>query len=561
MWDTSCPDWRERIEERRSLVPDLPLNAVEADKAERIFARLRIPDVPGAPTMREAGNDWQFPIVRAIFGALDTSNPVRPVRRIQEFFWLIAKKNSKSSGAGAIMLTALIVNRRPNAEGLFIAPTKKIADIAFGQAWNTIKADPELAKMFHGQVNIRRITNRRTGALMEIKAADTDAVTGGKATYTLIDETHEFAKKSRAAQVFLEVRGALTARPDGFLIQVTTQSKDPPAGVFKVELEMARRVRDGEMQLPLLPILYELPADLAANDGWADERTWGMVNPNLGQSVNVDFLRTELTKARQNGPEAMALLASQHFNVEVGLALRADRWPGADHWLKRALPLTLAELLTRSVVVTIGLDGGGLDDLLGLAVCGREPDGRWLLWCRAWLHRSALTLRKQNEPTLLGFVEDGDLVVTDSMERAFRQVADLIEEVAETDKLAKVGLDPAGVADLVAEIEKRGVTQEAGHLEGVSQGYKLTGTVKTAGNRLADGHLWHADQRMMNWVVGNAKVEPKGNAIIVTKQVSGTGKIDPLMAGFNAVALMATNPEPIRVNSVYNDDDHDMLIL
>jgi phage terminase large subunit-like protein len=34
----------------------------------------------------------------------------------------------------------------------------------------------------------------------------------------------------------------------------------------------------------------------------------------------------------------------------------------------------------------------------------------------------------------------------------------------------------------------------------------------------------------MAWAVRTARVEPKGNAILVTKQVSGSAKIDPLMA-------------------------------
>ena len=54
-----------------------------------------------------------------------------------------------------------------------------------------------------------------------------------------------------------------------------------------------------------------------------------------------------------------------------------------------------------------------------------------------------------------------------------------------------------------------------------------------------------AGRRLMAWAVSNARVEPKGNAIVITKQASGTAKIDPLMAAFNAVAWMSANPSVV----------------
>jgi phage terminase large subunit-like protein len=436
------------------------------------------------------------------------------------------------------------MNERPEAELLLIAPTKTIADVAFKQARGIIRLDAELDKLFYAQDHIKKITHRISRAEIAIKAADTDAITGGKAAFTLIDETHEFAKKSSAAGVFVELRGALAARPDGFLLQITTQSKEPPSGVFKAELDKARAVRNGEIRLPVLAILYELPEAMAINGGWKNPATWGLVNPNLGRSVDPQFLSDQLLTAERDGPQAMALLASQHFNVQVGLGLHADRWIGADFWLGAVQKgLTLDQILDTSDVCTIGVDGGGMDDLFALAVIGRHAKTRrWQAWFQAWADPVVLERRKSIAPKLNEFAKAGDLRFGESADHE-AEAADICNRVFGAGLLPAenaIGLDVFGIAGLRDALAMLGIPDEM--IVGVGQGYKLQSAVLTLPRKLKDKSLVHGGQPIMDWCVSNAKAQLRGSNTVITKEAAGVGKIDPLIALFNAAMLMLANP-------------------
>ncbi|MBD1590406.1 terminase large subunit, partial [Pseudomonas sp. C2L12B] len=82
---------------------------------------------------------------------------------------------------------------------------------------------------------------------------------------------------------------------------------------------------------------------------------------------------------------------------EIGLALMSDRWAGAEFWERQAVGFcaALEDLIKRCEVIDLGIDGGGLDDLLGVAAVGRESGTRrWLVWTHAWAHPSVLERRK-----------------------------------------------------------------------------------------------------------------------------------------------------------------------
>ncbi len=528
---------------------------------------LRIVDAPGSPTIGEASGQWIFDLAATVFGAYDAESGRR---LITEWFVMLPKKNFKSGLAASIMLTCLIRNWRQSAEFTILAPTLEVANNSFGPAKDMVAfeepdEDDQLADLIQVQTHIKTLTHREKGATLKVIAADPNTAAGKKSVGTLVEELWLFGKQPNAKEMLREALGGLASRPEGFVIWITTQSDDPPAGVFKEKLQYARDVRDGKIYDPqFLPIIYEHPPEMVRAKQHLLVENLGIVNPNLGHSVDRAFLEREHRKASEEGEASLRGFLAKHGNVEIGLALRSDRWAGADFWEAAAkVPrLTVEELIGRCEVIAAGVDGGGLDDLLGLALIGREKGTRnWLAWTHAWAHPSVFERRKEIAERLRDFEKDGDLTVVELIGDDVSDVAEIVATVEQAGLLYQVGADPAGIGGVLDALVEAKVPQDK--VIGISQGWKLSGAIKTAERRIAaasgkrledgqapDGMLVHGGQPLMAWCVGNARVVPVGNAVNITKQASGTGKIDPLMAIFDAVSLMALNP-PAQGPSVY----------
>jgi AcrR family transcriptional regulator len=259
-----------RLRERRSLVPQLVLPDPElGDRAVAAFNKLRLADVPGTPTMAEAGGDWFRDIVRRSSGARS-----RPRRRrlIRELFCLVPKKNSKTTNGALLMLTALLLNERPRAPMALMAPVQDTAE--------------------RGVRRRRRRDRAGSGARQEVprpRPPEDDRAPrdeGGPADHDLrpgrahgeevrdrplIDELHVIAKNAKAADAMRQVRGGMLPFPEGFLAFITTMPDKAPVGVMKAELGKARAIRDGRQTGKMLPVLYEFPREMQLDQrsrGW-----------------------------------------------------------------------------------------------------------------------------------------------------------------------------------------------------------------------------------------------------------------------------------------------------
>jgi phage terminase large subunit-like protein len=90
------------------------------------------------------------------------------------------------------------------------------------------------------------------------------------------------------------------------------------------------------------------------------------------------------------------------------------------------------------------------------------------------------------------------------------------------------------------------ITQEGDKVAGAPQGYAMMNAIKTAERKVENGTLKHAPSKLMDWCVGNVKIEPTATAIRATKQSAGDAKIDMWMALMDAVTVMVRDPKPQR---------------
>jgi phage terminase large subunit-like protein len=582
-WSTACLDWQERIVARRSLMPCGPLFPDEAEAGLAIFKDLPIVDMIGKPTFGDVGRDWTFDLPRAVFGSY---NPETGRREINKFFELIAKKNTKSTRAAGIMLTELVRNERHSAQYTIIAPTIEVAKNSSEPAMDFVAEHPELKRILKPIAHQRLIEHKVTGAQLKILAADSETVAGGKSTGVLFDELWLFGKRANARNMMREAMGGLKSRPEGFVIALTTQADDPPEGVFLEWLQRFRDIRDGKIVVPRsMGFLYEFPEEMVKSEAYKDPRNFYIPNPNLGASVDEQSLLDDYEEAKREGQKSLVGFFAKSLNIEPGMGARSDNWAGAEFWKRRAdLAVTLDTIIERSEVIIVGLDGGGLDDLYGLTVLGREPQEievaaetapeedsqdavggkkrvkRWLSWSHAWAQKIVLDRRKTIVEKLGDLERAGELTILENgamdegLPADVAAIVNIIVRIKDAGLLCCVAVDPAGLGEMIDALDEVGISADnqrhgKDYVIGAPQGYAMMNALKTAERKLANGTLIHADQALMDWCVGNLKIENTATAIRATKQNAGDAKIDPAMALFNAVTVMATNPDAVR--SVY----------
>lgn len=536
-WSTCLEDWQSKIVNEESLIPCPPLNKQVADIAVKIFKSLILVDFY-KKTLGEVCKQWVFDFVAVIFGAYD---PIERERYIKEFFLLIAKKNSKSTIASGIMLTAIILNERHSAQFVIVSPTKETSESSFRPVADMIKADPKLLKMFNVADHGKTITHLGTKATLKVLAFDANTLTGLKATGILVDEIHLLGNKPQADTILREAMGGMLSRPEGFCIYLTTQSSGTPNGIFKQKLEYARAVRDGKViNNQFLPVLYEYPEAMLLDESYLDPKNWYIPNPNYDASLKIKDLVRQYEQIKDIR-ESLQDFLSKHLNVQQTMNLKANNWELFTDLLPRSeIDLSLEELIEQSEVISIGFDGARVYDLAGLTVTGRiKNTTEYLTWSHGWLNRLAIDKNKRSATKLLELEALKEITIVDQEAQQFTEITALIKMIDQSGKLYQIGVDAAGLGNFKTDLEEAGV--DINKIIPIRQGIQLQNYITAVEQLLFKGSIKFARQELIRWQASNTRLISKFNAVMISKEDS-TDKIDNIISMLNSIAIMVTNP-------------------
>ncbi|MDR0813443.1 MAG: terminase large subunit [Oscillospiraceae bacterium] len=243
---------------------------------------------------------FQKAFVQALFGFVDTHG----LRKYREGFFLVGRKNGKSTLAAALALYMLTSDNEGGAE-VYTAATKYAQSrLIFDEVLAMVKQSPELSKHFRKRKN--DLLYEPNFSKMQPLARNSDTLDGLNAHLVLLDELHAVKDKT----LYEVLKQSQTARRQPMLLMLTTAGTTRE-NVFDDLYTYAVQVADGAItDERFLPVLYEL--DNRAE--WSDPAAWIKANPALGTVKKIDTLTAEVERARQNPSELSGLLC-KHFNI------------------------------------------------------------------------------------------------------------------------------------------------------------------------------------------------------------------------------------------------------
>lgn len=466
-------------------------------------------DVVGTPVRL---SDWQAFIFLNSHGWVDKTDP--EIRRYTTIICQVARKNAKSTLLATVSLWELMWAPE-GSQIVSMATQRDQAKLVWLMAKRMIeRSDPRLTenvKITTSTISNHSKWNRYTPLSKESKRLD-----GLNIRCAIADESAAISD----ANLFEVISSSMGAQKSPQFWHITTAQAGAESNYYYSELDYAKKVLSGVIQDErIFCMAYALDAD----DEWDDETKWIKANPNLGKSASLEFLQTELKRARET-PFKKANFVTKFLNIFISTS---SSWIELDRWQQNVVD----ELKTK-LPMYVGLDLGSTSDLTAVSQIWAE-DGEFFFDAKCFVPEEAYKkVPKHVRQVYDQAVEDGTLVITEGDIADHNVIREYIMSLNEQYDLREVAFDNWNAGQLTA------ILQESG-LEMVKFGQgigSMSPASKDTEMMIRNGTLKHNGDQFLAWQLSNCEVYTDVNENIkVRKGKDPALKIDAMIAMIMAV--------------------------
>lgn len=249
---------------------------------------------------------FQKAFIAALFGFV---HKLTGVRRFKETFFLVARKNGKSTLLSGIMLYMQIADGEGGAQVVSAATKRDQAAIVFNECVNMVRQSPYLSK--HLKKRKSDIYFPLTFSTMNPLSSDSNTLDGLNLHLAVIDELHAIKDRN----LYEVLKQGMSARNQPLLVMITTAGTVRES-IYDDMYEYAAKVADGVIKDErFLPVLYELDD----KKEWSDWKCWKKANPGLGSIKKIEFITEQVERAKNN-PKDLPGVLTKDFNVRETVA-------------------------------------------------------------------------------------------------------------------------------------------------------------------------------------------------------------------------------------------------
>lgn len=372
---------------------------------------------------------WQVYDTAVLFGWVKESDHSQ--RRFMDAFIEVARKNGKSTWAGAL-LDYLTFGEIEGAQCYIAATSLDQAEETFTRASNCISLRHPDAKVANSKNN--KTIKWGSGLVKAIAADPKD----GKLAYgAIIDEYHQHKNND----LLNSIHSGNVSDQQSLLIRITTAGTNAN-GVCHEEYETCKRILNGEVDGKRYFVSIYEPS---TSDPIDDPDTWTKANPNWGVSIDLDAFRAMYEYAL---PSESNLIDFKTKNLNLwSHPLLA--WANLPVWFAKCHWSFDYESLPKSTVVYLALDLSRASDFSSVTGC-IDIGGRYVEFTKFWIPKNMKeTIQRQCNVTLDKWIHEGWVITTPGDIVDYSYIAEYLNELYDRYTIRFVACDRWKLDELI----------------------------------------------------------------------------------------------------------------